>query len=260
MQIILVEKMDRGLAYGESCFETFRVIDGQVFDWAGHWQRLECGLAEYGVRLPQGYGEEVLRASLREAAGLGSDVLVRLTISGGEANWGLATKASEPVLYLQCMPYKRSSTAASLRLEFWPFPLKQKCAKFSSDYAETLRVLRGVADINVLFEQGGLLLAAATANILLYRDGRWSTPSAEVGVMPGRVRDFLIRSALLREEPCPVVWLEDCEAAAVCNSGLFIQPLAYVVNIERVEPMDILHHAFEPLVDALQQQGGVELS
>ncbi len=260
MQIKLVEKMDRGLAYGESCFETFRVIDGQVFDWPGHWKRLERGLAEYGVRLPQAYGEELLFNSLHEAAGLGSDVLLRLTISGGEAPWGLAVKASEPELYLQCMPYKKSSTAASLRLESWPFPLKQKCAKFSSDYAETLRVLRGVADINVLFEQSGLLLATATANILLYRDGRWSTPPAEVGVLPGRVRDFLIRNALLSEEPCPVAWMEDCEAAAVCNSGLFIQPLACVANIERVEPMDIHHHAFQPLMDALQQQEGVELS
>ena len=259
MKILVVDRLERGIAYGEACFETFRVIDGDVFDWSGHWLRLQRGLAEFGLRLPEGQGEELLFVSLREAAKAGADVLVRLTISGGEANWGLAAKSVEPNVYIQCVPYTRGRSPGFLRLERWPFPLKKKQAKFSSDYAETVRALHGAADINVLFEQGGQLIATATANIFLYRDGSWRTPVADTGVLPGRVRDFLIRKAQVIEEPCPVAWLDDCEAAAICNSGLFIQPVAYVANVERTDAMEMHHGGFQPLFDALQEQKGVRL-
>ncbi|GAV20386.1 4-amino-4-deoxychorismate lyase [Mariprofundus micogutta] len=259
MKITKVENLERGLAYGEACFETFRVINGQIFDWPGHWQRLASGLSEFGLDVPAGQDQEVLCACLREAARTGPDVLLRLTISGGEASWGLTAKAGEAAVYIQCMPYTGNHAPGALRLQSWPFPLRKKQSKFTSDYAETLRALRGVNDSHVLFEQDGMLISTATANILLYRDGHWSTPNADAGVLPGRVRDFLIRNALLVEEPCPVAWLEDCEAAAICNSGLFIQPLACIVDVARQDAMDIHHTALQPLIDILQQQEGVQL-
>jgi len=259
LKINHVDTLERGLAYGEACFETFRVTNGRVFDWPGHWHRLASGLAEYGLLLPVGQDEELLFACLREAAIAGPDVLVRLTICGGEASWGLTSKAIEPAAYIQCLPYTRNQAPAFLKLQSWPFPLKPKRSKFTSDYAETLRALSGSADIHVLFEQHDLLIATATANILIYRAGRWSTPLAEAGVLPGRVRDFLIRNSLVIEEPCPVSWLQDCEAAAVCNSGLFIQPIAFIAGVERLEAMDIHHGAFQPLFELLQQQEGVSL-
>lgn len=257
MQIMSVEQLDRGLAYAESCFETFRVIDGHVFDWLGHWQRLASGLAEFGLCFAPDQDEEVLFACLREAAKVGSDSLVRLTVSGGEAAWGLTHRSEEPKVYIQSMPYQQNEIPLFLRLERWPFALKKKIAKFSADYAETLRVLHGAADAHVLFEQGDTLLATATANILLYRDGGWFTPQADVGVLPGRVRNFLIQKGVVREAVCPLMWLSDCEAALVSNSGVFIQPIAYIAKVQRSEPMQVKHAAIQALMDILRQEKGV---
>ncbi|MFQ5519119.1 MAG: aminotransferase class IV, partial [Mariprofundus sp.] len=243
---------------GESCFETFRVIDGEIFDWPGHWSRLTLGLSEFGLLMSAGQDEKILSACLREAKKAGADSLVRLTVSGGAADWGLTARAAEPLVYIQCMPYRRSESAAFLRLESWPFPLKQKLAKFTADYSETLRALKG-GDANVLFEQDGCLLATATANILIYRDGGWLTPDSKAGVLPGRVRDLLIRKKLVRAETCPIQWLTDCEAAAVCNSGLFIQPIACIANVQRLDGMDVGHAAFKPLLDLLRLEKGVRV-
>jgi len=259
LKIITVEQMDRGLAYAEACFETFRVIDGQIFDWPGHWRRLALGLSEFGLLLSPGYDEEVLFACLREAAKVGDDALVRLTISGGESRWGLTRRADEPIVYIQAVAYTVSLAAQFLRLDTWPFALQKKTAKFVADYADTLRALRGATDAHVLFEQDGLLLATASANILLYRDGAWHTPPDTAGVLPGRVRNFLIRHKLVREMPCPVDWLQDCETMAVCNSGLFIQPVAWVEGIERTEPMVMRHRMLRTLTDALGAAEGVRL-
>lgn len=259
MKINIVGNMDRGLAYGEACFETFRVIDGHIFDWPGHWQRLALGLSEFGLLLSPGHNEEVLFACRHEAARVGNDALVRLTITGGESAWGLTSRANEPVIHIQAMAFAASATPQFLRLAAWPFPLQEKSAKFVADYAQTLRALNGAADAHVLFEQGGLLLATATANVLLYRDGAWWTPPDAAGVLPGRVRDFLMRHDLLHESPCPVAWLDDCEAMAVCNSGLFIRPVAWVEGVERTEAMIARHPALQTLTDALAMAEGVRL-
>ncbi len=251
--------MDRGLAYGEACFETFRVIDGHIFDWPGHWQRLALGLSEFGLLFSTGQDEEVLFSCLREAAKVGEDTLLRLTISGGESAWGLTNRGNSPVAHIQCVPYPVVSSPLFLRLATWPFALQSKQAKFVSDYADTLRALHGAADINVLFEQDGMLLATATANILLYREGRWHTPPADAGILQGRVREFLIRHGIVHESTCPVIWLQDCEAMAVCNSGVFIRPIAWVESVERTEPMDVRHPALHILTDALGTAEGVRL-
>jgi len=261
--------MDRGLAYAEACFETFRVIDGHIFDWSGHWQRLALGMAEFGLLVSPEQGEAVLTTCLREAALVGDDALVRLTISSGEAAWGLTRRSSEPVAHIQCMAYAKHASPLCLRLASWPFALQTKRAKFVSDYADTLRALHATnpaaSDANVLFEQGGVILATATANVLFYRHGCWHTPPDTVGVLAGRVRDFLLRRDLVHETICPVAWLDDCEAMAVCNSGVFVRAVAQVEQGGSVnsagskKALDIHHPALDLLTDALGAAEGVRL-
>ncbi len=259
MQITSIDKMDRGLAYAECCFETFRVIDGQIFDWPGHWQRLVAGMAEFAVQLSASDGVDAHAACLRQAVLQADDCLLRLTLSGGDADWGLFNRSSQPLLSIQCMPYQANHSAVVLRLQNWPLPLQKKIAKCAVDYAETLRVLRRSADGHVLFEQGGELLATATANVLMYRQGRWCTPRAEAGVLPGRVRACLLRKGTVVETSCLVAWLDDCEAMLVSNSAVFLQPVAQITGIQRSEPMCVEHAAMESLFDTLRGEEGVRL-
>ncbi len=261
MQIIAVEKMDRGLAYGESCFETFRIIDGHIFDWPGHWQRLTAGLAEFGVLFAADDEAELRASCLKASIKLAADCLVRLTVSGGQASWGLLNRAEGSQVFIQCLPYQRGASDVTLRLARWPFPIKKKIAKFSADYAETLRALHGVTDANVLFEQSDALLATATANVLIYRQGCWFTPPATQGVLPGRVRACLLRSGLVSETRCPLDWLRDCEAMVLTNCAVFIQPVSHITAVQRslnrIVPMQVEHVAIQLLSDALSGEEGV---
>jgi len=259
VQIRVVKTMDRGLAYGESCFETFRVIDGAIFDWAGHWQRLLAGLAEFSVYVAEDCEAEVRSTCLAESAKLARDCLLRLTVSGGSANWGLLNRLDSPCIQVQCQPYPGNALSLGLRLQAWPFPIKKKIAKFSADYAETLRALHGADDAHVLFEQGGDVLATATANVLIYRQGVWFTPAVDAGVLPGRVRACLLRHGVLVEAVCPLHWLEDCEAMLVSNSAVFLQPIVVIEHVQRAVPMDVQHAAIQSLYDVLRAEEGVRL-
>lgn len=254
MKIVSVDKLERGIAYAEACFETFRVIDGCCFAWPEHQQRLAIGLAEFGIALADDDFRSLYEAAVAAAAAIGPDALVRVTVTGGEAGWGLIKTTAAPSAYIQAMAFAGDRGAVTLQLRRWPFPLKPKRAKFCCDYAETLRALRGAKDIDLLFERDGLLIAAATANLLLYRRGVWWTPVAGDGVLPGVVRGALIDAGVVVEAECPVAWLDDCEAVALSNSGQFVRRVAEITDIKRY---DIEHHAFDKLSQALIGEAGL---
>ncbi len=258
--------MDRGLAYGEACFETFRVVDGAIFCWPEHVARLRRGLAEFGLRLSDREIDHICSVCLSRAGACGADALVRLTVSGGAAQWGLGEKAHAPGVFVQAMRWHDQALPLRLQLQDWPFPLRPKLAKFTADYAETLRALgrgesgsggQGAAscagvDADVLFMAEGRLLAAATANVLLFRQACWWTPKLQAGVLPGVMRQFLVDRGVVLQAEIPVCWLEDCEALAVSGCGRFVTA-AQQLEERRFDPPG---PALAQLSDALAGQGG----
>lgn len=250
--------MDRGLAYGEACFETFRVIKNEVFGWPSHLHRLATGLAEFGLVLDSTQMLLIENHCLTHAATIADDVLMRLTVTGGKTSWGLSQHAAKPVCYVQTMPVQSGANQAkSMHLQGWPFPLKEKKAKFVADYAETLRALSAESNTDVLFSHQGYLLGAATANVLLYHEGQWRTPSGS-GVLAGIVREFLMEAGLVHGTTCPVAWLENCEAMLLSNCGVFLQPVAELTSGSK-QPwsFDPCHPAIRQLAIALAGQPGV---
>ncbi len=248
---------DRGLLYGEACFETMRVVEGRIFAWEAHLARLRRGLAAFELTCP----EDLLPRCLAAAEGVGDDdALLRLTASGGEAQRGLLVPGERQArVHIQAWAYRPVSHAFELRTVAWPLTGLSRVAKFTADYAYTIRLLHqarrggllGEAE-SALFTLGGDLLCMETANILLLVNGQWCTPDSEM-VLPGVVRGALLEAGVVYARRCPTGWLQACEAMAVCNSGYFLRPVSRV-NGRRLDT----HAAhFSPLVDALRGQAGV---
>ncbi|MDQ6993869.1 MAG: aminotransferase class IV [Mariprofundus sp.] len=229
MKINVVKKMDRGLAYGEACFETFRVIDGAIFSWPDHVARLKRGLERLCLTVSDRDIEMMQCACLQAAAAEGGDVLVRLTVSGGEAEWGLFAKSETHSAYIQTMVYHSEQIALMLNQRSWLSPPVHRVAKFTADYGMLLRQLQGERAALLVWQ--GQLVSAAAANILILRQGEWWTPAVADGVLPGVIRHRLIQAGLVREATCPCEWLDDCDALAVTASSFFVRPVA---SIQRV--------------------------
>jgi len=254
MEAAMKKEYDRGLMYAEACFETFRVIDGALFRWSQHERRLRGGLADFGLVLP-----ERLEARCLEAARTcASDALVRLTVTGGSAPWGLMPpERRDPGVYVQATPYAPPREALHMRSVTWPWPLLPRPAKFTADYAATLRGLRLLDDAlpageSALVCDTAHVCAATTANVLIHRQGVWWTP-AHVGALPGVVRTALLEASAVREVDCPRAWLADCEAMALVSSGVFIRPVASVDGRALVRDAAL----FDPLWQALVGEPGV---
>jgi len=254
-----VQRMDRGLSYAESCFETFRVIQGHIFCWSEHWQRLSTGMASFGIALPPSHASSIQDYCLNIAHSTADDCLIRLSVSGGEASWGL-TKAATPQFYVQSMVFKaQTQPLHTIALEY-PFALNPKIAKFTADYAQSLRALHAWQSELSDGKQGivckdGQLISGTSANILLYRQGKWFTPDT-TGILSGIIRQFLLQHNLVIAQVCPQAWLDDCEAMLLCNSGQFLSPVQSINGRNLTLP----HPASQAIQQILQQQQGVSLA
>lgn len=220
---------DRGFLYAEACFETFRVIRGEIFNWQEHVSRLGKGLACFGIDVPEGLYEDCLKV----AAGQGPDTLVRVTVTGGGGKWGLDPPDQRRCgVYFCVRPFTSPGKEISLQSAQWPFPIRSRLAKFTADYAESLKAMRLIrGQLNhhdPLICDDMHVCSGLTANVLVYREQRWWTPVGK-GVLPGVIRGALLQSNAVCESVCPLSWLEDCEAMALCNSGFFILPV-YQIN------------------------------
>ena len=247
---------DRGLLYGEACFETMRVINGVIFAWDAHLARLTRGLDAFGLHCH----ENLLPACLDAAAEVGADAMLRLTVSGGEAPRGLMPDAQrQPAVHIQAWPSVAPTQALVLRSLHWPAGGMARIAKFTSDYAFTIRLLHQARHAGLLAESEAALfiqdeevLCMETGNILISINGQWYPPQ-HASVLPGWVRDALLASGVVQACACPTDWLLACDALAVCNSGCFIRPVAMLDG--RQLATDACH--FNPLVDVLRGRPGV---
>ena len=253
------EELDRGLAYGEACFETFRVIHGEIFGWAQHAARLTGGLAEFGIELSDAQLISIYKESVIAAVSSGDDALVRITLSGGVARWGLKSASNGVGLYIQSQPYASPSEPVVLQSVTWPFALNSKSAKFSSDYSDTLRACQiwkneGLESIIMpMICSKGDILSTMTANVMIYHDEKWYTPESETGgVLPGVIRNHLVINAAVQVVRCPQIWVDECEAIALTNSVVFVQPVNSIDGRE----LNVSHDAFEELYRAIRDESG----
>jgi len=255
MRIVLTIE-DRSLLYAEACFETFRVVNGAIFNWQGHEERLRSGLSLFGLALPHGMEQRCLAESKNK----GSDVLVRITATGGNASRGLLPKCERHVdVYIQSWPYTPRTTAVHLRSVTWPLPLLPRPAKLTADYAQTIRGLRDLKGKGLLAENeealicdADMLYSATTSNVLLFAGGVWWTPDADV-VLPGVVRRAFVDAGVVHYSACARSLAERCEAMALTNSGWLIRSVTSING----RPLRTHGAPFDQLVAVLQGRSGI---
>ncbi len=218
-------RLDRAITLGEACFDTCRAIHGHIFAWEHHLARLVGGAEALGIPLDEN-DQRLLSKSVQHQATTGDGIL-RLTISAGEAPWGLLAQGDSPQAWLQYAPLPTPTTI--LDLISMPSPRQNLpiIAKFSSDYSIMLR--SGGRDI---LQRGGMpllwqqdrLLGAATANVAILHRGAWLTPAiAEGGVLPGVIRQHLLQHGSLQEATCSRAMVAQSPAIILLNSSGFVR-------------------------------------
>lgn len=220
---------DRGLLLGDGLFETLLVAGGQPRLVAEHLQRWREGAALLG--LPEPPAEEALAPLMAEAIRRGGIPWGALRLNwsrgGGGRGIDLPTAAEEPLeprFWLQLTAWRPSFSPVRVVVSQWerrhPTSLASRCKTFAYGWAvQARREARALgADDALVRNTAGELCCATTANVLLKCAGRWLTPPATSGCLPGVMRGRALALGLVEEAPLALETLEQAQAGLLLNS------------------------------------------
>jgi branched-subunit amino acid aminotransferase/4-amino-4-deoxychorismate lyase len=220
---------DRGLQLADGLFETLLVEEGQPLLLKQHLERWRTSAALLGMATPP--GAEALRPRIAEAvrrSGIRQGAL-RLNWSRGSGGRGLDLPAAEdpqPIhrFWLQlsaCQPaFGPLTTIISRHERRNAYSQVSHCKTFAyGGQIQARREARAAgAEEALLLNSEGELCCGSAANLLVRRSGRWLTPPASSGCLPGVMRRQALETALAAEASLSPDDLFSSEGALLINS------------------------------------------
>lgn len=98
-----VSVLDRGLRYGDGCFETMAVHEGRIRLWHRHYERLMNGCERLGIQ--PDFDRAILERELRTLVSGTEEAIVRLTVTRGSDGKGYASPVKQnPTRILSLLP------------------------------------------------------------------------------------------------------------------------------------------------------------
>jgi len=192
---------DRGLAYGDGLFETFRVIQGQVLLFDRHWQRLSRSAERLGIPLP--FSHNQLQGYITEVVS-GQNGIAKLILTRGEGGRGYRSPESVSstwVLQGMALPLAELDhyqtgvdvRCCHLRLAEQPFLAGMKHLNRLEQVMARAEWQDEVFE-GLMFSRSNHLIEATMANIFLVKDGQLLTPKLDLCGVQGVMRDAIIDS------------------------------------------------------------------
>ena len=229
-EIAAVDPANRGLNYGDGLFETMRVHRGGLPLWPRHLARLGEGARRLGIALPPIGSVE---ARIADAiAGVDAGVL-KLLLTRGDGGRGYASPVHpDPVWVLSSHPLP-ASNPPGLRLRWCETRLASQPALAGIKHCNRLEQVlaraeaeRAGCDEGLMRDAAGNAVCATSANLLVLRGGRWSTPPIGDCGVAGVLRGWLLEQGLVEVAMFAPAEVENAEALALCNAVRGILPVA----------------------------------
>ena len=199
-----VSALDRGFTLADGLFETMRAYDGTVFRLERHLERLAAGAAVLGIAVPDHVADTIAAAAKALRRRGWSDAALRLTLSRGVGQRGLAPAAADPVtvLTVHALPPGESlaaravrvRTAAGRRNEFAP-TAGVKTLAYTDAVVALAQARAAGADDALFLDTAGHLSEATASNLFLVNGSTLRTPALACGVLPGITRGVVLELA-----------------------------------------------------------------
>ena len=193
---------DRGFRYGDGVFETIRVSQGIAYQLEQHLKRLYCGLDALCIPHPSINIKEICYQLI--TINHLENGFLRLTITRGTSGFGyLPSSTSSPLVVAQCGHHMNKSSENFQPLKIWLSSIRRPDSRSIPNKIKTLQGLPSIlarieAEENdcgeaLLLGPNGELCEGSSTNIFWVKDGILYTPSLELPIVAGTIRDTIIR-------------------------------------------------------------------
>lgn len=196
-----LDAADRGFAYGDGVFETFRCHRGRAQLWSYHRDRLEKGLAVLGIDCAPQRVESQLQQGLDWLAAEGVEQATgRLAVSRGPGQRGYAGSSGEATLLLSLGPapaWREAPTPLEIvicntRLAMQPRLAGIKHANRLEQVLAAREVAAQGAEDGLQMNERGELVCAVSSNLFIFAEGTLLTPPVSECGVAGTVRRLIL--------------------------------------------------------------------
>lgn len=241
--VATVSVFDHGYTVGEGLFETMKVVDGRVFLWPWHLERMQASATVIGMMLPS--ADTLTRAvsavvSANRLDGIGR---LRLTVTCGNT----ADAATTVVCTL--MNAKQPDQTARIRTMQWPRNERSPLVGLkSTSYQENVlalqRAQRAGCSEALFFNSQGNLSEGSVSNVFVVREGVVVTPRLADGLLPGVTRRLVMTlgdsDLEISETAIDRSAIETADEVFITSSLRDIQPVDRIDDrVYRVGPISI---------------------
>jgi 4-amino-4-deoxychorismate lyase len=229
-----IKPADRGLAYGDGVFETFRVHAGRAIWWDAHWERLALGAACLGIPLPDEVG---VRMHVDALIAGQRDGVLKLVLTRGVGGRGYAPPIDlQPTLVISLHGAPPPPTPpGGIALRWCEMRLAIQRALAGIKHCNRLEQVlaraewgdspvAGAPGTVQQFHEGlmrdteGFAVCATATNLFVLREGRWVTPPVDQCGVAGVCRGWILEHANAGERRLTVDDVESADAIFLCNS------------------------------------------
>ncbi|HZP59308.1 MAG TPA: aminotransferase class IV [Opitutaceae bacterium] len=220
----LISPLSEGFMYGQGVFETVKVLHGRPVFFLQHFERLRRSAEALGLA-PGPAAEELRECCGRclAANGLEEGGLKIMVFRQGDGTGRLV--AARPLSYSK-NKYEEGfavKTLAGVRHGGGLFAWK------TLNYLENFRAKQAAqaagADEALFVGTNRLVLEGATTNVFVVIGGEVLTPPADGCILPGIVRQQVLRLGRVREAPLLASLLFEAEEVFLTNALLGVMPV-----------------------------------
>lgn len=199
----LISTQNRGLKFGDSLFESMRVINHQVKFWEDHYFRLMAGMRIMRMEIPMSFTMDFFQAQINELLnkkGI-TDARIRLTITRKDGGLYIpednkvdffieATTLTEKKYTLHTQPYKVDL--------FKDFKKNKSLLSTIKSNNKLEHIIAGIyaqengLDNVLLLNADNRLAEAINANIFIVKGNQIITPAPTEGCVKGIIRKKLL--------------------------------------------------------------------
>lgn len=263
-----VSIFDTGLMHGVGLFETMRAYGGQIAFLYEHLRRLMASAQELELRIDHSVDElqEAIQRVVR-ANGL-SDARVRLTITPGNpftAGDDQAPANTVIVTATEATPYPTEYYQKGASVIISPYkqnPYDATAGHKTLNYFPRLRALQAAQKAGAIealwFTTTNRLAEGCISNVFLVKEGELITPPLDVPVLPGVVRQQVLKLAQqegveISERECVINDVLQADEIFLTNSMMELMPVCRVERhaVADEKPGDTwrrLHQAYKEQV------------
>ncbi|MDR5590099.1 aminotransferase class IV [Christiangramia sp. SM2212] len=237
--------LNRGFAYGDSVFETIRVINGKIMFWEDHYFRLMASMRIMRMEIPSSFSPEFLEQEIKEIIEANdlSNSAARIKFAVYRLQGGYYTPATRDIGYV--------ISAEEMENSFYLFNEEKYEIELFKDHYVTSGLLSTIKSNNravnvlgsiyasengydncLLLNEKKSVVEALNGNLFLVKGNTIKTPPITDGVLNGIIRKQLLNilkktdEYTLEETSISPFELQKADELFITNVAKGIQPVS----------------------------------